>query len=504
MTRLTLNFLFLTFSFIALGQSLDDSFSQKKMKKDFEVFKDIRHQANSGLYKYREKAQIDSIYNWAEEEIEQSSTYRDFYNIIVQVTDFEGSLHNSTDFPEKFWEGLRQESSGYFPYPIKWIEDKWILNFADGKIPLGAEIIAINNIPMDEIIRNLYKYYSTDGDNITGKRIGLRTHFPMYYRGHYGSKDTFKVEFKQRDKNNKQSITLEGVGFLDYYKNFRNLYSKPIDQKYYMELEGSEKYDFHKIDSLTGVLTIHSFAMGNEHTEGHKNYVAFLDSIFTAIKNDQLKNLIVDIRQNGGGDDPNDLITYSYLTQRNFQENTEAWISFNEIPLLKYKNSKIPKFLRPFIVGKYNKQLQKEFPIEQDGRFYQDENSDDHQIRTPNSLAFTGNVYLLISPAVASAGSLFAAMLAGNKNTITIGEETMGGYYGHNGHTSLDYKLPKSKIITEFSIVNLEQDVPEKLNQHYNRGIIPDYPITQTFDDFLNNVDTQMNFTLKLVSDNLK
>ena len=70
---------------------------------------------------------------------------------------------------------------------------------------------------------------------------------------------------------------------------------------------------------------------------------------------------------------------------------------------------------------------------------------------------------MLISPAIASAGSLFAAMVAGNENTFTIGEETMGGYYGHNGHTPLAYKLPKSKISTFFSVVNLEQDVPKKI-----------------------------------------
>lgn len=70
------------------------------------------------------------------------------------------------------------------------------------------------------------------------------------------------------------------------------------------------------------------------------------------------------------------------------------------------------------------------------GRYYQNENSTDHLIRTPNTNAFNGKIYLLISPAIASAGTLFAAMVAGNENTFTIGEETMGGYYGHNGHTT--------------------------------------------------------------------
>ena len=143
--------------------------------------------------------------------------------------------------------------------------------------------------------------------------------------------------------------------------------------------------------------------------------------------------------------------------------------------------------------------FKKEFPVELDGKFYEDAQNEDHQTRHPNVNAFTGRVYLLVGPRVASAGSLFAAMLAGNRNTTVIGEETMGGYYGHNGHTPLGYILPNSKIETFFSVVNLEQDVPQKRNQLYSRGIIPDYEVSQSYEDFLRHQDTQMKFTLDLI-----
>ncbi len=90
-------------------------------------------------------------------------------------------------------------------------------------------------------------------------------------------------------------------------------------------------------------------------------------------------------------------------------------------------------------------------------------------------------------------------MVAGNENTIVIGEETVGGYYGHNGHTQFSYELPKSKFISYFFIDNLEQDVPKKANQFYNRGIMPDFEVPQTFEDFLENKDTQMEYVLKFI-----
>ncbi len=478
---------------------MDGPFSQKKMKKDLEVFKEIRLKANSGLYKYRTKEQIDSMYQWAANQINQSSTYRDFYNIISELTDFEGSLHNDTDLPDKYWKNLRAESHGYFPYPIKWVDGKWRINFDKGEIPLGAEIISINQVPIFEIIKNLHKYYPTDGINKTGKRIGLRTHFARYYRWHYGLTNDFELAYQEPNSDQIKTKKIKSVSSAVYYKHFNNRFSKPFDQVFYNGSKDKKKYTYQEINSSTGILTIYDFGMGSETTEEHKQYAKFLDRIFSEIKTKGIKNLVLDIRQNGGGDDPNDVVTYSYLTQRNFKESKEVWISFKKVPCLKYYNSSIPKFLRPFGVGKYNRRFRERFSKERDGKYYMSDSENEMQVRKPNEQAFTGNVYLLISPAVASAGSLFAAMVAGNKNTITIGEETMGGYYGHNGHTPMDYKLPKSKIITKFFVENIEQDVPQKSNQIYERGIIPDMEVSQTFEDFLKQEDTQLNVVLELI-----
>lgn len=501
MTKLATTFLFLITSIIAFGQTIDEPFSKKKMRKDLEVFREIRLKANSGLYKYRTKEQIDSIYYWAEKEINNLSTYRDFYNLISTLTDYEGSLHNNTLFPKKRLKTIQNEKSGYFPFPIKIVENKALLNFQTDKIPLGTEIISINDREISDIIPSTYKFYTTDGINKTGKQIGINSSFSKYYRYLFGLENEFKITFKIKDSDTKKSVVVKSVGYSDYRKSFKNSYSQPFDRLQYEDPDKDEIYSYNQINKNTGILTVNSFHIGgNEESTKHKTYKKWLDSIFVNIKNNGIKNLIVDVRNNGGGTDPNDVITYSYLTSRRFQESKQVWISFNKIPLLRYYDSPIPAFLRPLGVGKFNRYFQKRFPNEKNGKYFISKESNEMEIREPNENAFTGTIYLLISPRVASAGSLFAALVAGNENTITIGEESMGGYYGHNGHTGFGYVLPKSKIVTEFSIDNIEQDVPKKSNQFYNRGIIPDYNVQQTFEDFLNNADTQMNFTLELIN----
>lgn len=499
MHRLHLIILLFLSSFITVGQSIDDEFSQDKMKKDLAIFKEIRLRANSGIYKYRTQKEIDSTYNWAFTKINTLKTYRDFYNVIVKLTNYEGSLHNDTTMPDKRWAQMRKETSGYFPYPIIWVNGEWRVNHKGGKIPLGAALVSINGTSMEEIISNVGMYYTSDGYNLSGKRLGLRTHFARYYRLYYGQSTQFEVSYREAQTAILDSKILESVSYADYYHHFNRRHSRPYDQIYNADLDENQKYSYQQLDSITGMLSVHTFAMGGERSVEHENYVTFLDSVFTEIRMKNINHLIVDVRQNGGGQDPNDLVTYSYLTNRNFQENKKAWISFNKIPLLKYYDINIPKFIRPLVVGKYNRQLQQSFPEQRNGKFYQNEQSEDHTVRTPNELAFTGNVYLLITPAVASAGSLLAAMVAGNENTVTIGEETAGGYYGHNGHTPLTYKLPNSKITTQFSIVNLEQDVPKKPSQDVGDGVLPDYQISQSYSDFLIHGDTQLEFTRALI-----
>lgn len=492
---------FLISSVLGFSQSIDEPFSIIHMKKDLEIFKEIREKANSGLYKYRTQKQIDSLNNWADRELQNLSTYKDFYNLISTITDFEGSVHNTTSLPKKYLASVFEEKYGYFPYPIKWVEGKWLINYKHGEIPLGAEIIEINKIPISEVIENLYKYWTTDGLNTTGKRIGINSAFSRYFRYNYGLKDTFEIAFRSPNSPVIETAHIKSVAFRDYYKKYKTRHSYSFDKIQYEGAKENEKYTYEQLDEKTGLLSIHTFNMGNEDSEEHLIYKKWLDSVFVDIKNNQLKNLIVDVRNNGGGTDPNDVITYTYLTNRKFQESKQVWSSFNKIPLLKYYDSSVPRILRPFEAVFLNRYYKKRFPTEKDGKYYIRKESNEMSIRQVNENAFKGNIYLLISPRVASAGSLFGALVAGNENTSSIGEETMGGYYGHNGHTPFTYVLPKSKISTEFFIDNIEQDVPEKPTQFYHRGIIPDYEVPQTFEDFLNNQDTQMMFVLKLIEE---
>jgi C-terminal processing protease CtpA/Prc len=211
-----------------------------------------------------------------------------------------------------------------------------------------------------------------------------------------------------------------------------------------------------------------------------------------------ITRLLVDVRGNGGGDDDNDMLTFSYLTNRPFRENKGATMRFGRVPYRQYLTVEHDTAERAALVVEIAQQVRTDFVPGADGQLH--ENAHGNPVFMPKPTHFRGQLYLLISPRVASAGSMFAAMVRGNTSAVVIGEETMGGYYGHTGHGSLSYTLPYSGITVSFSWVDLVQDVPARPTQPPGRGVLPDYAVSQSLPDFVANRDTQLQFAWQLLS----
>ena len=475
--------------------------SEKQMQDDLKILLAIQEKANSGLYQYHSKKQVDSLYNSAIKSIKKPMSTIEFYKIMLRLADYEGSAHNYT-IPDHNLINFLNRQKSFFPFPLLYINGQIIFDGQSSDIPAGSRIRSINGVNDAQLMRSFYKYYTADGYTKTQKlSVSVDRAFGLNYLLEYGLCDEFVVEYTAPGSETSKKKILPSVTLKQRLANIKNRFSAPVTDLIDSKIQPA--YNFRMINPAIGLLNIRSFGMtyGADDPK-FKPYVQFLDSVFVALDKNKVANLIIDVRNNPGGSDPNFEQPVMYLTDKPFKENVKATILFDPsvLPFEKYFWGISTSQRMDSTSLKMGKAYLKDvYPVFKNNISIQ--NQKYNPVYQSKSPAFKGKLYLLINENVASAASHFASLVKAYVDNVTIvGVETVGGYYVHNGHSPLVYELPNSKVKTQFSIVNLVQDAPKKKDQKEGRGIMPDYEVWPTLDDFFKHKDTQMEFTLKLIA----
>ena len=464
---------------------LEGKFSPDQFVEDLQTFRSIREKANSGLYVYRTRKQIDSIYRQAEEEARNSKNIFDFYKVIAKITGFEGSCHNYTDLPNHASYYLTQKPE-YLPITLKNIDGRLLQDSKDNALPLGAEILSVNGVSAKEMISRFSQYYFSDGystpyKETTGFERGMLDKFYIEFGTHKNYLISYKWNGIVKD------VSLPGISLDDFKKLQDSRFSLAFDKKLL-----SEKYSLNKEGDGIYRLSLRGFdfATGKEDP-AYKKFSAFLDQMMDTLESEKTENLIIDLRGNTGGTGALYEKVFSYLTQRPFRDSQYAYTNFNEVPM-EEKLVITPLFLSNGVQDKHglNAYLKQLYPKEVQGKYYWAD--DKNPSILPNNKIFKGQLYLLVDQRVASAASHLASLIKSYTNAIVIGKETVGGYYEHNGHLPLVYELPNTGIQTGFSIVHVIQDAQNLPDQKRGQGIIPHIQIQQTDQEFLDQTDVYM------------
>ena len=107
-------------------------------------------------------------------------------------------------------------------------------------------------------------------------------------------------------------------------------------------------------------------------------------------------------------------------------------------------------------------------------------------------------MYVLINGYSFSASSLLAANLHGINRAVFIGEETGGGYNKCTAGIIPLLTLPETRVKLRLPLIKI---APAKTRDLEGRGVLPDYPVTPTLSHIVNNKDTELDFTLKLIAE---
>ncbi|PWN62804.1 S41 family peptidase [Chryseobacterium viscerum] len=464
---------------------LDGQFSPDQFVEDLRTFRSIREKANSGLYVYRTRKQIDSMYQQAEIEARNSRNIFDFYKVIANVTGFEGSCHNYTDLPNHASYYLTQKPE-YLPITLKNMDGRLLQDSKDVALPLGAEILSVNGVPAKEMISRFSKYYFSDGYSMPYKETaGFERGMLDKFYIEFGTHKDYIISYQWN--GNVKEVSLPGISLEKFKKLQDSRHSLTFDKKLL-----SEKYSFTKEGDGIYRLSLRGFdfATGKEDP-AYKKFSVFLDQMMDTLEREKINNLIIDLRGNTGGTGALYEKVFTYLTERPFRDSHYAYTNFNEVPM-EEKLIITSLFLSNGVQDKHglNAYLKQLYPKNVQGKYYWAD--DKNPLIMPNDRTFKGQLYLLVDQRVASAASHLASLIKSYTNAVVIGKETVGGYYEHNGHLPLVYQLPNTGIQTGFSIVHVIQDAQNLSDQKRGQGIIPHIKIQQTDQEFLDQTDVYL------------
>lgn len=472
------------------------------------------------LYQYISKERLDFKFDSLQQSITTPLTSKAFYLKLAPVVKTIGQGHISVAPPQKrrtktVQKSLKKKKFDFYTNEFKYIDDHLILaRAASGdSLLVGSELVSLDNETPQELIEKYNKNVASDGYNTTLFESFVGNRFPRFYVRDKGPLDSLLVTYKLKDsvfkrayswvdkEVKKDSAVVDSVKIsakpIKLTKAKKKALKKLAKQKrkdqskygYIPQIKANTReMTFIGKDSITAYMKIRGFTNGD--------YEAFYEESFQILDSLETKDLIIDLRNNGGGRIAEISNLYKYLAQEDFTFINESEVT-TRTPFLNMgmSNANSP-FLRGFValfspvIVTHNllKTHKKEGKL-----YYKFRQS---KVQSPFENNYKGNVYVLINGNSFSASSLLSTNLKATGRATFIGQETGGAYNGTVAGLFKRYRLPTSKITIRIGLMQV--DSPYKIEPE-GYGVTPDIEIGASLEDYQLDKDQAIAWVLDAI-----
>ena len=423
-------------------------YSTNELKADLKYLKNKLESKHPGLHLYTSKSNMDQVFDSLENGISKPMTELEFYKHIAIISSIIKDGHTII-LPSPTNINFHYSMSHFLPYHFAILNHQLFIDMVythDGSIPIGSEIIRINHVEVTEIIKQLGTRLVRDGYNLTYPNWILNNYFRQYYSFNYDHPSNYDIYYK----TNGQVFTAS-IDRIFYYRQ------KHYPNKTFSNLPNDGlKLNFINENNYA-ILTIKDFHNDVLKKDYKQNFKSVIALFFEQIKNSQTENLILDLRNNQGGDIENGVYLLSYLLDKPFS----IVQKYYRVDKNKLKQCKGPS------LGQH----------------------------IPESNPFKGKLYVLINGGSFSNSGIVASCLQSNHRATFIGQETGGNPNVIAGFTK-DITLPNTKV--QVQIPTKQFVITDKLNND-GHGVIPDHNVEPILKDILENKDTVLDYTIELI-----
>jgi hypothetical protein len=446
----------------------DKTYRVEELHFDLAILREALVKTHPGLFWHQPEKEFEENYTRIKNSVKRPMTEMQFFTIL---TPFVGNIrcgHTDPTLSKAFYKDFFNTMK-IFPFEVRIVESKVYIDknyTTDTNIAAGSQIISINGIGTDSILRFLKPFAWADGFTESYRRCEF--FFQSLLLNFFNYPDKYVLNIIDQS-GNRRSIDIEALNSKICDKNYSK---RNTDKKH-------KPFRLHLVDSLsTAIIRIDEF-LG-------RGYEKFLSKSFKTIRNKRVKAVVIDLRRNGGGSDYYGRLLYQYIALKEFKyyDRLEVAIDNPKDTIFKYGKRPLKFYYALHLMrangdGKYDlknvtsKNLRKE-PFK------------------PYKNNFAGDVFVLIDNDSFSATSEFCAVAHYNKRAKFAGRETGGGYCGNTSGTAFELILPKTKIEVEIPVIKYYVAVKAPCG----RGIEPDYPLNESVSL---DKDSDLLFVLNLI-----
>lgn len=450
MTKLALTIIGL-FGILSTTFGQQQYFSRQQLSADFDSLLVGIEEIHPNMYANISKEAFDVKVVQARNSLTDSMTRMEFFLIAAPIITCLNDGHTYLKFPGDDFSFVKDK---LFPFStnVSWRDSTVTVteDLSDPKtgVPAGAKILKINQVPIQQILGEMYNLCS--GEKVFFKNFNVEKNFTRYLYLLYRD-SVFSIQYNF--ENNTFNRTVNGIPVNQRYMN-----STPtqIDTNH----QSPNRSLNLKIlpDSSIAIITLYYFPQ--------ERWYPRLDSVFRVIKKQRITDLIIDIRNNGGGNSIQGDEFFQYISRVPFQQFGETTIRTSRKQVEYYKTFNMID-TTPLGI--------KHWPSS-----------------TPEPLKKTkykfkkGNIYLLTSCITFSSAASFSWAFQYFKMGTIVGEETggMAVCFGNIvvqqlANTKLNYRVSHKKFY--------QYGATDKDSTH---GTIPDYEVPS---------ENALNYTIDLI-----
>jgi C-terminal processing protease CtpA/Prc len=298
------------------------------------------------------------------------------------------------------------------------------MGIIDNALPenkIGYEVLKINGKEMTEIIETIKPLIANDGNS--EEMIGASFPFLLWA---VNTSHPYSVEILNKETGLPEILELQGTNDLDKYRT-----QKPIGIKPKLD----DFITFELLDKNIGYINAKSFGFVqyNEITKAFDNN---FESYFASLKEKGVSNLIIDLRENGGGSSYPAEAILQKIANKLYQQTGGSTMRVSK-QFGEFLNG-LPWAIR-MIAKKGSMKDYDKYPI---GTNIKEESKPSLPKKVKNS--FSGQVYVLIGPNTHSAAMMMANAVEDFELGILVGEPTKST--PRELSNALPLKTPNAKI----------------------------------------------------------